>query len=260
MTKRGRKRGRPRKVREAPGETSKSNKHTGKTISKRGRGRGRGRGRPRTKANTQRDAKEQLYYTPVNQQTHQNMQKILVPSLNQVPEVLKSVETGNLDTFMNQTLSKVGDAKSGKGGSGDVINFPVFKGKGKAGGAFQESTAKKSNQRSRNESSLSVLTVKFLELLRNSSNGMIDLNDAVSTLRVQKRRIYDITNVLEGIGYIQKFAKNTIKLINQEETDGMDKKLESQQKNLDSLIEEERNLDLQIIDFQGALNELGKCH
>jgi transcription factor E2F3 len=33
----------------------------------------------------------------------------------------------------------------------------------------------------------------------------------VGTLRVQKRRIYDITNVLEGIGLIKKGGKNYIK-------------------------------------------------
>ena len=33
----------------------------------------------------------------------------------------------------------------------------------------------------------------------------------MGTLRVQKRRIYDITNVLEGIGLIKKGGKNYIK-------------------------------------------------
>lgn len=39
---------------------------------------------------------------------------------------------------------------------------------------------------------------------------MLDLNIAASTLNVQKRRIYDITNVLEGIGLIEKRSKNNI--------------------------------------------------
>ena len=37
------------------------------------------------------------------------------------------------------------------------------------------------------------------------------MNDAVKVLGVQKRRIYDITNVLEGIGLIEKCIKNKIK-------------------------------------------------
>ena len=58
-----------------------------------------------------------------------------------------------------------------------------------------------------------MLTTKFLELLKESNDGTVDLNMAVKILDVQKRRIYDITNVLEGIGYIKKFQKNKIKLI-----------------------------------------------
>ena len=39
----------------------------------------------------------------------------------------------------------------------------------------------------------------------------MDLNDTVGKLAVQKRRIYDITNVLEGMGLIQKYKKNKIR-------------------------------------------------
>ena len=37
------------------------------------------------------------------------------------------------------------------------------------------------------------------------------MNEASRTLEVQKRRIYDITNVLEGIGLIEKTIKNKIR-------------------------------------------------
>ena len=40
----------------------------------------------------------------------------------------------------------------------------------------------------------------------------MDLKTAAETLAVpQKRRIYDITNVLEGIGLIEKNSKNLIR-------------------------------------------------
>ena len=41
--------------------------------------------------------------------------------------------------------------------------------------------------------------------------GILDLNDAAERLNVVKRRIYDITNVLEGIGVIEKESKNRIR-------------------------------------------------
>lgn len=39
----------------------------------------------------------------------------------------------------------------------------------------------------------------------------MDLNDVAKVLDVQKRRIYDITNVLEGIGLVEKIFKNRIR-------------------------------------------------
>jgi E2F/DP family winged-helix DNA-binding domain/E2F transcription factor CC-MB domain len=57
---------------------------------------------------------------------------------------------------------------------------------------------------------LGLLTRKFIELLNAAPPGGLDLNKAVEELAVQKRRIYDITNVLEGIGIIMKTCKNTV--------------------------------------------------
>ena len=54
----------------------------------------------------------------------------------------------------------------------------------------------------RQDNSLGVLTRKFIELIKNSPEQMIDLNEAVQELNVSKRRIYDITNVLEGKGKV----------------------------------------------------------
>ena len=38
----------------------------------------------------------------------------------------------------------------------------------------------------------------------------LDLNEAAGALGVQKRRIYDITNVLEGLGIVTKKSKNHV--------------------------------------------------
>lgn len=65
---------------------------------------------------------------------------------------------------------------------------------------------------SRYDSSLGLLTKKFVELLQgqHERGDSLDLNQAAVKLSVQKRRIYDITNVLEGIGLIEKKSKNNI--------------------------------------------------
>ncbi|XP_021887509.1 transcription factor E2FB [Carica papaya] len=62
----------------------------------------------------------------------------------------------------------------------------------------------------RYDSSLGLLTKKFINLIQQAEDGILDLNKAADTLEVQKRRIYDITNVLEGIGLIEKKLKNRI--------------------------------------------------
>ncbi|XP_071063087.1 transcription factor E2F5-like isoform X2 [Pseudochaenichthys georgianus] len=60
--------------------------------------------------------------------------------------------------------------------------------------------------------SLHMLAVKFVRLLQEAKGGELDLKDAIRVLAVgQKRRIYDITNVLEGVGLIVKISKSTVK-------------------------------------------------
>ncbi|XP_044964517.1 transcription factor E2FC-like [Hordeum vulgare subsp. vulgare] len=63
----------------------------------------------------------------------------------------------------------------------------------------------------RYDSSLGLLTKKFINLLKGAEDGSLDLNKAVEILEVQKRRIYDITNVLEGVDLIEKGLKNMIR-------------------------------------------------
>ncbi|XP_029560316.1 transcription factor E2F5 isoform X2 [Salmo trutta] len=64
---------------------------------------------------------------------------------------------------------------------------------------------------SRHEKSLGLLTIKFVTLLQEAKDGVLDLKVAADSLAVrQKRRIYDITNVLEGVGLIEKKTKNII--------------------------------------------------
>ncbi|XP_011309510.1 transcription factor E2F3 [Fopius arisanus] len=91
--------------------------------------------------------------------------------------------------------------------------FKAPRGKRRRSGSnsFTHTPAKsKTVERTRYDTSLSLLTKKFINLVESSSDGVVDLNVASEKLEVQKRRIYDITNVLEGIGILEKKSKNNI--------------------------------------------------
>lgn len=70
--------------------------------------------------------------------------------------------------------------------------------------------AKSVLKETRYDTSLGLLTKKFIDLLTTSPDGVVDLNECSQKLEVQKRRLYDITNVLEGIGMLEKKSKNQI--------------------------------------------------
>jgi len=106
---------------------------------------------------------------------------------------------------------------------------------------------------------LGVLTRKFVTLIKNSPDLTVDLNEAVKILNVQKRRIYDITNVLEGIGYIEKILKNTIRWVGTREDDpDLEEELLKMREGLEDLQEKERNLDKCLEKAQENLLKMAK--
>ncbi|KAM4771468.1 transcription factor E2F6 [Rhinophrynus dorsalis] len=72
--------------------------------------------------------------------------------------------------------------------------------------------ARKSFQlpRPRFDVSLFYLTRKFMDIIKAAPEGVVDLNEVARELGVRKRRVYDITNVLDGIKLIQKRSKNHV--------------------------------------------------
>lgn len=65
----------------------------------------------------------------------------------------------------------------------------------------------------RDENSLFSLTKKFIGLIVSSPEQLINITQAAEILQVGKRRIYDITNVLEGLKMISKWSVNSVKWI-----------------------------------------------
>ncbi|KAK3136168.1 hypothetical protein QOZ80_5BG0429120 [Eleusine coracana subsp. coracana] len=110
----------------------------------------------------------------------------------------------------------------------------------------------------RYDSSLGLLTKKFLNLLKGAPGGIVDLNNAAETLEVQKRRIYDITNVLEGIGLIEKKLKNNIrwKGIDDSRPGEVSDDMSILQADIDALTLQENKLDEQINEMRDKLREL----
>jgi hypothetical protein len=56
----------------------------------------------------------------------------------------------------------------------------------------------KRKSQQRQENSLGELTKNFIKYIKLQGGKQININDVVKQLKVKKRRIYDITNVLEG--------------------------------------------------------------
>lgn len=90
---------------------------------------------------------------------------------------------------------------------------------------------------------MGLLTKKFVDLLQESPDGSVDLNIASTKLNVQKRRIYDITNVLEGIGILEKKSKNNIQWKCGNSMGGGHDGSTSMQLELDQLEQKENHLD-----------------
>ncbi|CAJ1967219.1 unnamed protein product [Sphenostylis stenocarpa] len=112
----------------------------------------------------------------------------------------------------------------------------------------------------RYDSSLGLLTKKFINLVKHAEDGILDLNKAAETLEVQKRRIYDITNVLEGIGLIEKKLKNRIhwKGIESSTSGEVDGDISVLKEEVEKLSLEEQGLDDQIREMQEKLRRLSE--
>ena len=104
-------------------------------------------------------------------------------------------------------------------------------------------------------------------MLKTTGKKSININDLVNELDVKKRRIYDITNVLQGIGYIQKSGKNEIvwtqttpNKSKQKKKSSINKKnINNKQKiNKEELEKEKNELDTEINKFKAEFNAIAK--
>ncbi|XP_071043767.1 transcription factor E2F6 [Parasteatoda tepidariorum] len=115
---------------------------------------------------------------------------------------------------------------------------------------FEAKTADKP----RYDTSLGQLTKKFLKLLAEANDGVINLNTACSLLSVPKRRLYDITNVLEGAGLIQKTSRNNIQWMGRVSSPCASLKKYELEREIDILEAKENKLDELIYHMKCEIN------
>lgn len=117
-------------------------------------------------------------------------------------------------------------------------------------------SAQVETKRFKRENTLGGLATKFINLIKKTSTKSINLNDVVKSLRVQKRRIYDITNVLEGVGLIKKSLKNKIHWTGVVTPPGNSAQTTNPRYVIDRLRREESELDESIGRLEKELAEL----
>ncbi|KAL9889540.1 E2F transcription factor 1 isoform 1-T5 [Glossina fuscipes fuscipes] len=175
---------------------------------------------PITDGHSRKQAKHSLQHQTPYQSQHQQPQQqqqqqhVVVRSTSSI----KQQHTSNFTVPSPQPARPPSSASSTSSSSALIAPSYYFKAvtpsthsnSGHGGSSVVSSVAKRTPEGNRADTSLGILTKKFVELLQESPDGVVDLNDASSKLSVQKRRIYDITNVLEGIGILEKKSKNNI--------------------------------------------------
>ena len=135
-------------------------------------------------------------HTPGPPIPHGHNYSAAYPSHNIKPQVKRRLE---LDSAVTYPQGFKTPCKAGRG-----------RGRGRQAAATPCPKVRSPLEKTRYDTSLGLLTKKFVGLLRSAPEGILDLNKAAEYLEVQKRRIYDITNVLEGIDLIVKKSKNNI--------------------------------------------------
>ncbi|XP_042189371.1 transcription factor E2F6 [Callorhinchus milii] len=118
--------------------------------------------------------------------------------------------------------------------------------------------ARPSSKKPRFDVSLVRLTQQFMELIKEAPDGVLDMNHVAWVLGVRKRRVYDITNVLDGIHLVRKKSKNLIEWVGKspQEKLGYDAQSRKLAKETEELTSIEESLDELIKDCANQLYKM----
>lgn len=154
------------------------------------------------------------------------------------------------DVNIESSLDALPSTSADSAGTPDSGECEIFEDVNNLSSATTTSSQELKNLlRSRQDTSLGLLTQRFAEMLRCSADGVLDLNLVCQELKAPKRRVYDITNVLEGIRLIKKKSKNFIQWL-------VDPSKVDLQSEIKSLTEEEARLDVLIRSCRQQLRQL----
>ncbi|XP_076044386.1 transcription factor E2F5-like [Oratosquilla oratoria] len=174
--------------------------------------------------------------TPITP-SNSNTSSAVTPGRTQSVKRRLVLEDGGVDGEGFRTPVKTPRRSKQKSVSGSS-HYNPSPSKGRGGPAAVTTTSP--GKSSRSDTSLGLLTKRFVSLLQTAADGTVDLNKASDLLAVQKRRIYDITNVLEGIGLVNKKSKNNIQWlasrVNTADIEADLEELEAKENQLDDLI------------------------
>lgn len=115
---------------------------------------------------------------------------------------------------------------------------------------------------SRIENSLQSLTKRFFIYLEMTYPEYIDTNNLASFLCVSKRRVYDVLNILEGLGYLKKRSVNNLEWIGGNFKGYLQDKENIENKNFTNdpeileLEKEEKELDKQISEYNFSVQNI----
>lgn len=124
--------------------------------------------------------------------------------------------------------------------------------------------SKNRQKRKRNKNTLKDLARSFLDYMKEEKGKVLKIDDVVKKLEFSKRRIYDITNVLEGIGIIKKREKNKIEIISKQylDSESLNERINNEFDNLlkeeTDLKQEEKMLDIWIKELIHMYSEKSK--
>eukprot|EP00917_Polyrhabdina_sp_WS-2016_P006571 GHVP01014662.1.p1 GENE.GHVP01014662.1~~GHVP01014662.1.p1 ORF type:complete len:246 (-),score=63.08 GHVP01014662.1:369-1106(-) len=105
------------------------------------------------------------------------------------------------------------------------------------------------------KNTLSLTTEKFLALLDGSDDDMLNLSFASDFLNVPRRRMYDIVNVLEGAGLLQKETHGTVTFKENAEIIG-ERPITSEQESLVELLAKEKEYDRIIEELDRTIEDM----